>query len=250
MKSLDIENLKELRKEDNFNFNCDGCGTCCSNRNDILLRPYEIPFILKELEIDSKTFISKYCDVYVGSESKIPLISIKFRKKYHLNNMEVCPFLKFASCSIHKVKPSVCALYPLGRYISFPKKDADKNSESDRKIHYFVQNISCGNKTNKGNKMTLSKWLRKRNLEQTEDLFIQNSVFLENYHKLVSQVDFENLTEETSDLFFNSIAGILYSELHNVDIDNLYNVMKKRYDAILEITSVFVDMYKELQEAN
>jgi len=72
----DIEQ-NELALDDTFTFECKGCGECCHNRQDILLTPYDIYRVSKCLRITPQKLLEKYCETYIGQESRIPIIRLK-----------------------------------------------------------------------------------------------------------------------------------------------------------------------------
>lgn len=142
-----IEN--SLAEEDTFEFGCIQCGECCHNRQDILLQPFDLYRIAQYLEKDIPSVIEKYCDVFIGDESKLPIVRAK--PKIH---DAVCPFLRKGKCSIHAVKPAVCALFPLGRATA-------PNGE----MKYFIQNVSCNAKKTT---IKVKDWLDMFNLRESE----------------------------------------------------------------------------------
>ena len=50
-----------------------------------------------------------------------------------------CPLLKDNKCSVHKAKPTVCALYPLGRGINTQSGENMKKED----IYYILQPSDC-----------------------------------------------------------------------------------------------------------
>lgn len=126
------DRLKQLlensvTEEDTFLFGCTQCGECCRNRHDILLSPYDLFRIAGFLKENISSVIEKYCEVYIGQDSRLPVVRAK--PKIH---QAVCPFLRNGKCSIHAVKPAVCALFPLGRII-----------RPDVGVQYVLQEVSC-----------------------------------------------------------------------------------------------------------
>lgn len=126
-KIINLLQKNSLKEEDTFEFGCIQCGQCCHNRHDILLQPFDLFRIAKYLGQDISTIINKYCDGYIGENSKMPILRAK--PKIH---DAVCPFLRKGKCSVHEVKPAVCALFPLGRATA-------PNGE----MRYFIQNVHC-----------------------------------------------------------------------------------------------------------
>lgn len=118
-----------LGPDDTFAFSCDRCGRCCREREDILLNPADLFRMAKFLGQTPKEVIASYCETYIGSDSRIPIIRLK-PKAYR----NTCPFLGPQGCRIHQAKPTVCALFPLGRAYIAPKD----------KLVYFLQPQTCG----------------------------------------------------------------------------------------------------------
>lgn len=136
--------LKEnaLSPQDTFEFGCDRCGKCCRNRNDILLNPMDVYRMAKYLKLTPQALIDTYCNCYQGGDSRIVVIHL-LPKEYR----KTCPFLTKDGCSIHEAKPTVCAIYPLGRGIA----------QSGEHFTYFTQAVECGRK---GEYHTVEDWLR------------------------------------------------------------------------------------------
>lgn len=139
-----------LGMDDYFEFNCIKCGNCCRNRHDILLQPHDLYRIAKHLKMSVPEVIKKYCEVYIGPDSKMPLIRL-LPKPY--NN--VCPFLRKGICSVHQAKPVVCALFPLGR-VTAPNGD----------MLYFSQPVNCSAEKIK---VKVKDWIELFNLKETEE---------------------------------------------------------------------------------
>lgn len=106
-----------------------------------MLTPYDIFRICKFLQMDFDDFIGTYCEVYIGSQSNLPVVQLR--------TSSVCVFLMHRKCLIHEVKPAVCALYPLGRLAGF-------NPESCE-IQYRLQDVPCGTKDQEN---VVEDWLK------------------------------------------------------------------------------------------
>ena len=107
----------KLLDTDTFDFRCTCCGACCTNREDIVMSGYDVMRIQNHLGIDFTELLEKYCELYVGRPSGIPLLRIKPK-----GAKKICPFLFRSKCKIHEVKPTVCALFPVGRATAFDKE--------------------------------------------------------------------------------------------------------------------------------
>ena len=140
-----------LGPDDTFTFSCDRCGRCCREREDILLNPADLFRIAKFLGLTPKEVTAGYCESYIGPDSRIPILRLK-PKPYR----NTCPFLGPHGCKIHEAKPTVCALFPLGRAYIAPKD----------KLVYFCQPLTCGSdqKTH-----TVREWLADFGLSYEDD---------------------------------------------------------------------------------
>lgn len=110
-----VDNFEAMKigVDDPFQFRCTMCGKCCINRDDILLTPRDIYNMAKELGITTKELFETYCESYIGSDSRIPIVRLKPR-----GSVKICPLLKDRKCSVHKAKPTVCAMFPIGRCLT------------------------------------------------------------------------------------------------------------------------------------
>lgn len=138
--------LTVVKDSDTFNFRCTCCGACCRNREDILLNAFDITRIQKYLSISFEELLKKYLELYIGSESRLPIIRIR-----PMGQNRICPFLLKGKCRIHEVKPTVCALFPLGRV------SARNDKTGLEETIYCLQKITCG-ASDKSNQV--GEWVR------------------------------------------------------------------------------------------
>ena len=101
-----------MNLDSEFRFKCRKCGKCCKHQNTILFNSRDIFNIACKLQIAPEEVIKEYAETYIGSASRIPVVHMVPRGKN-----EVRPFLADGLCSIHDCKPTVCALFPLGRVV-------------------------------------------------------------------------------------------------------------------------------------
>lgn len=155
---MNIEDNKKIKKIDKnatFVFKCDGCGNCCKNRDDILLNAHDIYRIRKYLNITFDEFLGTYCETYIGRTSKLPIVRLRAEP--------ICVFLMHRKCLIQEAKPSVCALFPLGRY----------TTNKPWKTTYFLQNIECGTKDQVNQ---VEDWIKILGKEQEECTYLWASM--------------------------------------------------------------------------
>ncbi|MEG0127082.1 MAG: YkgJ family cysteine cluster protein, partial [Clostridia bacterium] len=100
----------KLGLDDTIQFRCKACGKCCKHRDDVLLTPYDLFRIARFFVRTPLEIIERYCVVYDGKDSHIPLVKID-----PVPPDNSCPFLRDKKCIVHKDKPLVCAVYPLAR---------------------------------------------------------------------------------------------------------------------------------------
>ena len=136
--AANIENMT-VGLDDTFQFHCTRCGMCCLNREDIILSPMDIYKMAKELKLTPPQFFAEYCQTHIGDNSRMPIIRLQ-----PIGDEMRCPLLKNHKCSVHNVKPAVCALYPLGRYIALEKGDYSAEGVAKSEVKYLLQPIECG----------------------------------------------------------------------------------------------------------
>ena len=92
-----------LFRSSRFNYLCCRCSRCCHHKR-IQLNPYEVARLARNLGCTTGEFIRRYVEVDVSH--------------LRVNDQGACIFLTPGGCSVHKDRPLVCRLYPLGRHIN------------------------------------------------------------------------------------------------------------------------------------
>lgn len=86
-------------------FKCRQCGICCKKQKVVLLTLEDVYRLANKIDMKPEAFYKRYC-----------LRSRRFnsdgRSRIYLKAEGGCPFLKDNACSIHEVKPVVCAQNP------------------------------------------------------------------------------------------------------------------------------------------
>ena len=151
--------------DDTFKFHCDLCGKCCTHREDIILSPMDIFKMAKELKMTPVEFYHEYCVFNIGEHTRMPIVRLASEgKDTH------CVLLKNHRCSVHKVKPAVCAMFPLGRYMSFEKDDYNAESIDTSKVKYLLQPPECGDESETH---TVREWLSGFDIKLEDEAFVQ-----------------------------------------------------------------------------
>ena len=160
----DLESMT-IGLDDTFKFHCDQCGKCCTHREDIILSPMDIYKMAKELKMTPVEFYHEYCVFNIGEHTRMPIVRLASEgKDTH------CVLLKNHRCSVHKVKPAVCAMFPLGRYMSFEKEDYNAESIDASKVKYLLQPPECGDESETH---TVREWLSGFDIKLEDEAFVQ-----------------------------------------------------------------------------
>jgi len=239
----DIESgkIQKLKKEDNFEFKCDSCGSCCRNRNDIILSPHDVFKLVKYLDITTKEFMNKYINYNIGEHSGWTIITLKYKEK--LDNSTFCPFLKASEgkflCRVHSSKPYVCVAFPLGRTVAIDRKT---NKITD--IEYILQDVHCGNKEEIQN---VGNWLRGEQNIESEEFFKKYNLLISEVNAILNLPKFDKnkkINDDIKTMFYNSLMLLLY---YGYDVKQPFMVQfGMHYESILKM----IKEYKELVEEN
>ena len=183
-----------IGSEDTFRFHCTVCGECCKDRDDIILTPYDFYRLVRYLKQPMEEVFRDNCEWYVGPTSNLPVMVLRKRE----DGDKSCPFLKENRCSVHEAKPSVCALFPLGRAL-----DNDSG-----KVMYFLQDLTCGLRDEEH---TVREWLSVLDFPASEAWFMAWSKCIST---LVEKLDFlqERLPREEFILTENALFFLLYTK--------------------------------------
>lgn len=201
-----------------FKFSCTMCGLCCRGRSDILLNPKDLFKIAQGLGITPREAVEKYCEVYIGQSSRIPIVRLVPVGPY-----KICQLLNGNRCSVHNSKPTVCALYPLGRAVEVSKKATDNVEISPKDIKYILQPISCGGRKTEH---TVREWLEKFNIPVEDEFFARWQTIV---CKVGSAV--RKLEKTASEEFMSKLLSLIFVGLY------LDYSMKTEFEEQLEINS-------------
>lgn len=158
----DFEN-RQLGVDEPFEFHCTMCGKCCINREDILLNPKDLFNLAKELCLTTREVFDQYCECYIGADSRLPVVRLKPR-----GSVRRCPLLKDRKCSVHRAKPTVCAMFPIGRGMAVEKDDIDTVTTAN--VRYFFTDPGCGDKAETH---TVRDWLGAFGIPLEDDFFVE-----------------------------------------------------------------------------
>lgn len=190
--------------DEEFKFNCTMCGKCCINREDILLNPKDMFNLAKELNMEPKQVLEAYCETYIGSDSRFPIVRLKPK-----GSIKRCPLLKDRKCSVHKAKPTVCAMFPIGRCVASERKQGAKKSDTRfpiGEIQYIFTDPQCGDSSKTH---TVREWLREFNLELEDEFFIEWNLALIRYSTILQKAE-RHFSPQTMDILWTAVFGLCY----------------------------------------
>ena len=132
-------------------------------------------------------------------------------------------------CSVHKAKPSVCGLYPLGRSVRYVMDKQGKPDLEKSEVVYFHGGCFCGSQNGH---QTVLEWLEEFHLLQNESFFLQWSYVLIETSQFLRRVEKLVTNKNIMDMVWSMVFGLLYV----------------RYDTEKEFPLQFEQNVKQLKE--
>ncbi len=163
------ESMEELEKnlldlDSEFRFKCRRCGKCCKNQDTIIFNTRDIFNIAHKLSKTMLGVIDEIAEVYIGHSSRIPIVHM-----VPTGPGRSCPLLKDGRCSVHDCKPTVCALFPLGRVAVSEKKADGTVDPHNFKIRYILNDFDCGSAKRVN---TVRSWLERFGIPEHDEFFM------------------------------------------------------------------------------
>lgn len=161
------EHLEEMLigSDEKFRFNCTQCGKCCINREDILLNPKDLYNIAATLSISQEEAVKQYCETYMGGTSRLPIVRLRPQ-----GSIKRCPLLKDRKCMVHKAKPTVCAMYPLGRCLAISQDTMSRIETAELKPQFILNEVNCGDNAEEH---TVREWLESFGIPVEDQYYIR-----------------------------------------------------------------------------
>ena len=146
---------------------CQGCHKCCTGMgNSIVLDPYDVWQIKAGLNKGFQELLNEGL-IELNMVDGLILPNLK------MNENERCSFLNDEGrCSIHKLRPGICRIFPLGRIY--------ENGD----FKYFLQKGQCV-KENRA-KIKIKKWIDIDNISE-------NHRFINEWHSFIKTVGEKNI---------------------------------------------------------
>ncbi|MGB9713285.1 MAG: YkgJ family cysteine cluster protein [Dissulfurimicrobium sp.] len=209
----------------NFTFSCgkdSACFTKCCRNIKIMLTPYDIIMMKKELGLTSDEFLFLFTEPGLIAATELPIPILKVMDE----EIRACPFLKETGCSIYSVRPLTCRYYPLGAGI-FHNRDAS----SDERFFAMIKEPHClGHLSER--EWTVREWIENQGINRYEEV---NAGWVGLILKRKSLGPFVDISEKTLQMFFMACYNIdafrrFVFESRFLDI---YIVPKERQEEII-----------------
>ncbi len=210
-----IEHLEDhlLDLDSEFRFKCRRCGKCCIHQETIIFNTRDIYNIAKKKGMTMQEVVEAYTETYIGHNSRIPIVHL-------LSNgpKGACPLLiADGRCSVHDCKPTVCALFPLGR-VAINSKDGQPLKDGELpKIKYILTDHDCGS-AKKVN--TVRSWLAKFGIPEQDEFYLLWNKVLMGLTPMVMKLEKAKVSEP----FLNMLWSTIYTALY-LDYDTSQELM-------------------------
>jgi Fe-S-cluster containining protein len=159
--SVDMNNFKQLKRDDKFCFSCKkeySCFNQCCTDTNIFLTPYDVLRIRHRLNISSEDFLEEYTIQPFNKDQKLPVVVLRMMD----DDEKCCQFVKEEGCSIYEDRPWSCRMYPIG-LASQKTRSEDPGNE-----FYFLQEDEfCEGHTSK-QEWTIDAWIKDQGIEPYE----------------------------------------------------------------------------------
>lgn len=153
---------------------CRGCSDCCRGMgSSIVLDPYDVHRIRMGLGIKFEQLLNTSVELNVSEGLILPNLKMTGKQ-------EACYYLdEEGRCSIHKFRPGICRLFPLGRYY-----------ENDD-YKYFLQIHECSMKNR--TKVKVSKWIDTPDYRKYRKYILMWHSFVRDFAEQVQKMNPEEL---------------------------------------------------------
>lgn len=218
------EHLEEMLigPDEKFRFHCTQCGKCCINREDILLNPKDLYNIAATLSISQEEAVERYCETYMGGTSRLPIVRLRPQ-----GSIKRCPLLKDRKCMVHKAKPTVCAMYPLGRCLAISQDTMSRIETAELKPQFILNEVDCGDNAEEH---TVREWLESFDIPVEDQYYIH----WQRIAMLASKV-------------IKGVEGSWTTHGLNMLLTLIYNVLYLGYDMDKEFEPQFEERAEELR---
>lgn len=194
---------------------CQGCHKCCTGMgSSIILDPYDVRNLKLKLKLGFEELLQKgYIELNMVDGLILPNL--------RMNEKDACTFLDGdGRCSIHKSRPGICRIFPLGRVYD------------EKGFRYFLQKGEC--KKDSLSKIKVKKWI-------DTDLLVDNQNYIAKWHFFIRNIGDKmiKLRDSGKGDMLNEIAMYILNEFFvkefveevtDTQNDNIYDIITAKID--------------------
>lgn len=157
-----LNSLPELKPGEKYAFACHpgvACFNACCGDLNLMLTPYDVYRLRKELDKPSRDFLQGWCEVAAAGNAGFPMARLRMLD----NAKRSCPFVRKQGCSVYPNRPGACRTYPLGR----AARMADDGTVVEQ--YFIVREDHCKG-FSESSEWTSREWLADQGLEEYNEL--------------------------------------------------------------------------------
>ncbi len=181
---------EKLSRNDSFCFSCGPhvkCFTECCGKLQLLLTPYDVLRLRKNLGITSEEFLDRFTVIRWKTPHGLPEIFMRMDPEQNKR----CPFVTESGCSVYSDRPGACRMYPIGRASSTHPMDGSR-----REFFFVVKEDHCLG-FQEDRQWSIGDWLADQELVEYNRM---NDLLMEIYSKKIRRSDI-NLTPQHIQMF-------------------------------------------------
>lgn len=158
--------------------------------------------IAKKKGVTVREVVNAYTEAYIGRNSHIPIVHL-------LSNgpKGACPLLENGRCSVHDCKPTVCALFPLGRVIIGEKFGEPIEDLDNLQVKYMLNEHSCGSAKRVN---TVRSWLARFGIPEHDEFYLLWNKVLMSLTPAVMKLEEAKVSEPVLSMFWDAIYQTFY----------------------------------------
>ena len=183
------DNVTRLCGLKGFSFGCHpdvSCFTECCRELDLVLTPYDIHCLSKELQMKPAAFIERYVVLEQDENDVFPVLYLGMMD----DGRASCPFIDSNGCRVYNGRPGACRAYPVGRGVTL-----DENGNK-RELYVLVKEDHCRGFA-EDQPFTVAEWFENQGLVEYNEINDELLTLLQ--HQNVSKG--MRLTEKQRDNF-------------------------------------------------
>ncbi|MEW5763619.1 MAG: YkgJ family cysteine cluster protein [Acidobacteriota bacterium] len=190
-----LKDYERLKLNDRFTFRCGKdlkCFTQCCKDVAIVLTPYDVLRLKRNLRMDSTEFLDKYTIVPFTKDQKIPVVLLKME-----GEDKHCPFVSADGCGVYDHRPWACRMYPLG--LAEPR---NPNPE-EGSFHFLLKEDLCHGH-GEGGSLTVREWIVGQGIEDYDRMGVSfKALMLEEFWEKL-----ESLPPEKMEMYYTALYDL------------------------------------------